>query len=265
VKSNVLVIENDEALADRLKNALEIEGFRVAVATSAKRSLRIARRWHPEIVVLDPSLPGMDGLDLINPLKQNPPNPHILILNARTSLPCGWEGINRGADDFVTMPFELVELIARLNAFCRRSSHNADSIVGVKAGDCNSTALTTTFCITLAQRGCSGRLMEEITRAIVGEPPYRTVKAAAVHASVSARTLDRDWRAICPAHELNECLRLALLLRIIATNGSEGERSRGAGIGVRHARKAALTLTGKSLSDLIREPGVIGIVFESWF
>jgi DNA-binding response OmpR family regulator len=120
----VLVVEDEEGLAYGLKNNLEFDGYRVAVATTGKRALRVASRWHPEVVILDLILPDIDGLDLIASLRSTQPRLPILILSARATINDRVVGLDRGADDYLTKPFDLLELLARVHALHRRTEQH---------------------------------------------------------------------------------------------------------------------------------------------
>ena len=135
--ARILVVEDEAGLAYGLKNNLEFDGYRVAVATTGKRALRVASRWQPEVVILDLGLPDIDGLDLIGPLKKNRPQLQILVLSARVTIPDRVDGLNKGADDYVTKPFDLTELLARVRALLRRTDSHSPAISALPDLDVN--------------------------------------------------------------------------------------------------------------------------------
>jgi DNA-binding response OmpR family regulator len=118
--SRVLVIEDNEDLAFGLRNNLEIEGHEVEVAFDGKAALERVRRFGPELVVLDLMLPGRDGFRVLRALREEGLAMPVLILSARGAEADKVRGLRLGADDYVTKPFGLLELLARVEALLRR-------------------------------------------------------------------------------------------------------------------------------------------------
>jgi DNA-binding response OmpR family regulator len=118
----MLIVEDDRDLVELLKFNLEKEGFRVSYTTEGNLALAEARRFGPDLIILDLMLPGLDGLEICRQLKVNEALCHIpiLILTARVDEPDRVVGLELGADDYVTKPFGLSELIARIRALLRR-------------------------------------------------------------------------------------------------------------------------------------------------
>ena len=119
--TRVLVVEDNEALAFGLRNNLEIEGYAVDVAADGPTGLAAARREPPDLVVLDLMLPGMDGYRVLRQLREDGLTMPVLILTARGEEADKVLGFRLGADDYVTKPFGVLELLARLEALLRRS------------------------------------------------------------------------------------------------------------------------------------------------
>ena len=119
--TRVLVVEDNEALAFGLRNNLEIEGYAVDVAADGPTGLAAARRQHPDLVVLDLMLPGMDGYRVLRQLREDGLTMPVLILTARGEEADKVLGFRLGADDYVTKPFGVLELLARIEALLRRS------------------------------------------------------------------------------------------------------------------------------------------------
>jgi len=119
--SRVLVIEDNENLAFGLRNNLEIEGYEVDVETEGTRGLERARESPPDLVLLDLMLPGMDGFRVLHELRQSGFQMPVLILTARGEESDKVRGLRLGADDYVTKPFGLLELLARVEALLRRA------------------------------------------------------------------------------------------------------------------------------------------------
>ncbi len=118
--SRVLVVEDNADLAFGLRNNLEIEGYEVEVATDGRAGLVAARARRPDLVILDLMLPELDGFRVLRALRQQADGPPILILTARGEEADKVRGLKLGADDYVTKPFGLLELLARVEALLRR-------------------------------------------------------------------------------------------------------------------------------------------------
>ena len=132
--SRILIIEDNHDLAFGLRNNLEIEGYGVDVAADGTSGLAQARRAAPDLIVLDLMLPGMDGYRVLRQLRQDGLSMPVLILTARGEEADKVLGFRLGADDYVTKPFGLLELLARVQALLRRS-RPADSHAVEHFGD----------------------------------------------------------------------------------------------------------------------------------
>jgi DNA-binding response OmpR family regulator len=117
----VLIVEDNHDLAFGLRNNLEIEGYAVDVADDGPSGLAAARRNPPDLVVLDLMLPGMDGYRVLRQLREDGMTMPVLILTARGEEADKVRGFRLGADDYVTKPFGVLELLARVEALLRRS------------------------------------------------------------------------------------------------------------------------------------------------
>jgi len=126
--SRILVIEDNDDLARGLANNLEIEGFSVEVARDGAEGLERVRRSHPDLLILDLMLPGMDGYRVLNTIRESGNDIPVLVLTARTEETDKVRGFREGADDYVTKPFGLLELIGRVHALLRRSKTARDRI-----------------------------------------------------------------------------------------------------------------------------------------
>src|SRR6184192_751893 len=118
----ILVIEDNPDLAYGLRNNLEIEGYEVEVAKDGVKGLARARAARPDLVVLDLMLPGMDGFRVLRALRQDGQGMPVLILTARGEEADKVRGLRLGADDYVTKPFGVLELLARVEALLRRTA-----------------------------------------------------------------------------------------------------------------------------------------------
>ncbi len=117
---NILLIEDDEVLADGLIHTLSNSGYRVTGAASGSYAEHLLQAQDFDLIVLDLGLPDMDGLELLRRLRSRKLPLPIMILTARDDINDRIEGIREGADDYMTKPFELRELEARLHALVRR-------------------------------------------------------------------------------------------------------------------------------------------------
>ena len=122
--TRVLVVEDNPDLAFGLRNNLEIEGYDVAVAEDGPTGLEQARSSRPDLVILDLMLPGMDGYRVLRSLRAEGFDRPVLILTARGEEADKVIGFRSGADDYVTKPFGVLELLARIEALLRRSTTN---------------------------------------------------------------------------------------------------------------------------------------------
>jgi DNA-binding response OmpR family regulator len=115
----VLVVEDDEDIAQALQRSLRMEGYEVRAAVDGKAALEHGRSFAPDLVILDLGLPEIDGIEVAKRLRADDDVP-ILILTARDALDSRVEGLDAGADDYLVKPFERQELLARMRALLRR-------------------------------------------------------------------------------------------------------------------------------------------------
>ena len=120
--SRILIIEDNEDLAFGLRNNLEIEGYEVETASTGKDGLRQAADFGPDLILLDLMMPEMDGFEVLESLRKHDDSTPVLILTARGEEMDKVRGLRSGADDYVTKPFGLMELLARVEALLRRGS-----------------------------------------------------------------------------------------------------------------------------------------------
>ena len=130
----VLVVEDNADLAFGLRNNLEIEGYEVAVAQDGATGLERAAAWRPDLMILDLMLPGTDGFRVLRALREGGERMPVLILTARDAEADKVRGLKLGADDYVTKPFGVLELLARVEALLRRG-RPAASAESVRFGE----------------------------------------------------------------------------------------------------------------------------------
>ncbi|WKX70620.1 response regulator transcription factor [Streptomyces sp. XD-27] len=117
----VLVVDDESALADLLSMALRYEGWDARAAGDGAEAVRTARDFRPDAVVLDIMLPDMDGLAVLGRLRAELPDIPVLFLTAKDAVEDRIAGLTAGGDDYVTKPFSLEEVVARLRGLLRRS------------------------------------------------------------------------------------------------------------------------------------------------
>jgi two-component system response regulator MprA len=120
MKEKILIIEDDEGILRFLKRGLAFESYQVETSLDGQDGLAKVREWHPDLIVLDWMLPGMDGLEVCRRIRASGPVP-ILMLTAKDMIQDRVQGLDAGADDYMVKPFELDELMARIRALLRRT------------------------------------------------------------------------------------------------------------------------------------------------
>jgi DNA-binding response OmpR family regulator len=118
-QARVLIVEDDDDIAQVLQRSLRLEGYETRIAGDGEAALGAANDFVPDLVVLDLGLPKLDGMDVARRLRAADDVP-ILMLTARDALAARVEGLDAGADDYLVKPFERQELLARLRALLRR-------------------------------------------------------------------------------------------------------------------------------------------------
>jgi two-component system, OmpR family, response regulator MprA len=126
----VLVVEDDEEIAQTLQRSLRLDGYEVRIAGDGLDALDQAAAYHPDLVILDLGLPKLDGIEVARRLRAADDVP-ILMLTARDALEARVEGLDSGADDYLVKPFERQELLARLRALLRRRPPRGSASLGV--------------------------------------------------------------------------------------------------------------------------------------
>ncbi|MGZ4560598.1 MAG: response regulator transcription factor [Mycobacteriaceae bacterium] len=120
----VLVVDDESTLADLLSMALRYEGWEVRSAGDGMTAVRTAREFRPDAVVLDVMLPDIDGLEVLRRLRAEAASVPVLFLTAKDAVEDRIAGLTAGGDDYVTKPFSLEEVVARLRGLMRRMGHS---------------------------------------------------------------------------------------------------------------------------------------------
>ena len=127
MSGRVLVVDDDRAIRESLARALELDGYEVHLASDGATALATIRGVRPDVAVIDVMMPNIDGLTLCRVLRAERDRLPILMLTARTETSDRVAGLDAGADDYLSKPFELSELLARLRALLRRSRSDDES------------------------------------------------------------------------------------------------------------------------------------------
>lgn len=133
--TKVLVVDDEPNIRDLLSASLKFAGYQVQTAINGKQAIESAITWQPDIVVLDVMLPDMNGFSITKKLRSMDVNTPVLFLTARDETQDKITGLTVGGDDYVTKPFSLDEILARLQAILRRSSAQELQASVIKVGE----------------------------------------------------------------------------------------------------------------------------------
>ena len=128
----ILVVDDERAVRDSLRRALELEGYDIELAADGSEALsRLTENGdsQPDVVILDVLMPGIDGLEVCRRLRRHGNRVPVLMLTARDEIENRVGGLDAGADDYVTKPFALEELLARVRALLRRTSESSEEVL----------------------------------------------------------------------------------------------------------------------------------------
>ncbi|QCQ93721.1 response regulator transcription factor [Rhodococcus sp. SGAir0479] len=124
-QARVLIVDDEPTLVELLSVSLRFQGFEVETAANGAEGLDRARTFRPDVLVLDVMMPGMDGFGMLRRLRADGVGAPVLFLTARDAVEDKVTGLTIGADDYVTKPFSLEEVVARLRVILRRAGHGA--------------------------------------------------------------------------------------------------------------------------------------------
>ena len=125
MSKKALIVEDDSNIAELLRLYLEKDGFEVSHAADGGRGLELYRSFAPDVILLDIMLPVMDGWGVLREIRRTDKHTPVIMLTAKGETPDKVSGLELGADDYVTKPFEVKELIARIHAVMRRTEEPA--------------------------------------------------------------------------------------------------------------------------------------------
>jgi two-component system response regulator MprA len=137
----VLVVDDEDNIIELIRLGLRYEGFQVEVASDGEQGITLAQRINPDLVILDLMMPGIDGLEVTRRLRSNPTTRDvpILMLTAKDEVGDRILGLQTGADDYLTKPFDFYELLERIKAILRRQSRAKST--GGDASDSDASQL----------------------------------------------------------------------------------------------------------------------------
>lgn len=121
----ILVVEDEKAIRNFMKISLDTQGYRILESSNGSDALALVMSYNPEIIILDLGLPDMDGIEVIRRIRQFKETP-IIIVSARGQDRDKIDALDLGADDYITKPFSMGELLARVRVLLRRASRNKD-------------------------------------------------------------------------------------------------------------------------------------------
>lgn len=134
-RRKVLVVEDEPAILSGIRDVLETEDYEVLSATDGKEGLELALSSDPDLVLLDVMMPKLSGLDVLRKLREHRIRGAVILLTAKGSEEDKVKGLKLGADDYVTKPFSIVELLARVQACLRRTDPPKDELADVRFHD----------------------------------------------------------------------------------------------------------------------------------
>src|SRR5437879_10714356 len=134
-EAKVLVVDDEESITDLISTALRYVGFAVEIASTGRQALERAISFRPELIVLDVMLPDLDGFEVTRRLRADGVRVPVVFLTARDATEDKVTGLTIGGDDYVTKPFSLEELVARVRAVLRRTRGDDDESSRLQFGD----------------------------------------------------------------------------------------------------------------------------------
>jgi two-component system, OmpR family, alkaline phosphatase synthesis response regulator PhoP len=206
--TRILIVEDNDDLSFGLRRSLEAEGYEIDVAGDGPRGIAAARRVPPDLVILDLMLPGVDGFRVLETMRRDGLGMPVMILSAKGQETDKVHGLRVGADDYVTKPFGLSELLARVDALLRRGARadrvpevvrfgdveiNMDARIVTKAG--KAVALTPKeyeLLIAFVRRPGAVLSRRELLRDVWGHSPDVYTRTVDIHVGEVRRKLETE-------------------------------------------------------------------------
>jgi len=201
--TSVLLAEDDPSISEPLARALRREGYEVGVSADGPGALEAARGGGHDLIVLDIGLPELDGLEVCRLIRSEGQSVPVLILTARADEVDTVIGLDAGADDYVTKPFRLAELLARVRALLRRGTPETSIVQGVRVdadarrawiGDTELELTTKEFDLLSVLVSDAGKVVtrEQIMREVWDSKWWGSTKTLDMHISWLRRKLGDD-------------------------------------------------------------------------
>ena len=190
----VLVIEDDRAVRDGLVMNLQLQGYKVLSAADGDEGMEMAFDSKPDLILLDIMLPGWSGLDILAELREQSRDTPVLLLSARDRIENKIEGLELGADDYVTKPFELPELLARIEALLRRHRGYARNDAAIAFGDVRIDPVNRV--VTLGETPVDLSLKEFDLLLLLAKAPGRPFSRESILSSVWGWNFDGTTRTV---------------------------------------------------------------------
>lgn len=127
----ILLVEDEKGLAVIIKKGLEENGYSVDMAHNGEDGLYMAENYPADVIILDIMLPVMDGLTILKKIREQEIKTPVLMLTAKDTIPDKIKGLDTGADDYLSKPFDFSELLARIRALIRRSGDVKESVISI--------------------------------------------------------------------------------------------------------------------------------------
>lgn len=123
MNERILIVEDDHAIVRVLNRTLTYEGYNVESASDGETGFEVYKKFHPDLIILDWMLPGMDGIEFCDRIRSSEDNVPIIMLTAKDTTSDRVLGLDAGVDDYMVKPFEIEELTARIRALLRRTKN----------------------------------------------------------------------------------------------------------------------------------------------
>ena len=134
-QTRILVVDDEPPITELLQMALGFEGYDISIANSGRKGLELAASFKPDLIVLDIMMPDLDGLEVLKRLRQERNQTPVIFLTAKDAVDDKVVGLRSGGDDYLTKPFSLAELSARVSSILRRSGAGQEKQARIVFGD----------------------------------------------------------------------------------------------------------------------------------
>ena len=206
MKKTILVVEDEQGISMAIKDELEFEGFQVRLATDGVTGLDSILQFPPHLVVLDLMLPGKNGFDICREIRQRGIKTPVIVLTARGQEADKIRGLEIGADDYITKPFSLAELVARIRAVLRRCEPETRDVlrcgpvtVDIKRHEArkNDSVIELTdkefqILVLLMKRSMEVVSRDDFLKTIWGEDVYVTHRTVDIHIFSLRKKIEDD-------------------------------------------------------------------------